>query len=837
MKRRRSGTLFLSTFTICNCTLGFLQCQRYPLGYQPQSLKRHSVRVAGCRATPTMLISDQSRPRAKQRLSTRLRSGINDAARHLKHGLGFGTHYPSPRQRPSTRLRSGIIEEASSLGILGNDALIMLAATVAIVPVAKRFNFSPVLGFLAAGLAMGPNGFKLIRDLRDLNILGEFGITFLLFEQGLELSLDRLRALSKYAFGLGTLQVLLCTAAFAAFPFVGGVEVLEYIFKSPHALVNISRLDEAVVIGAALSLSSSAFVLKVLQERGLLGGRAGQATLGVLLMQDIAVVPLLVLLPIIESQKDIGFAAQASILGITALKAVFGLGGLLVVGRVVLRRVFEAVAGARSTETFVALCLLVAIGVGRITDSLGLSTTLGAFTAGTLLAETNYRMQVEADIAPFRGLLLGLFFMTTGASVDPPLLLENWTTVLALLTGLLLIKGVITGILSLNFGLTKGEAVRTGSILSGGGEFAFVVLTLAQKLNVLPLTLDRLLVGTVVLSMALTPLLADAGDQMGRYMDEISIRDTPGASFDDEAAAMSTEAIEGKDLVVICGFGPVGQIVSTLITSPAVGSALGKLEYVAFDLNPKRVTESRSRGFPVFYGDGSQPKVIETAGVMNPKALVVTYTNHELALIAVERLRAAYPLVPIFARATDYEQFWRLKEGGATQVVSDLSEISIRLGSELLEQFGVARTYEIQSAKVDLRKNLARLSQTAGVKREFAGKVSREQLSSGMSVSLDPADFVQSLLVPEQLAMQAFDAGVSVTLGSNSNIMSEVTAEELGVTLCLLPEYPDDFDEYSTPDNNDDGADNSGLVDNVYDYESSSGGGGDDDQGGDSGGG
>eukprot|EP00953_Heterococcus_sp_UTEX-ZZ885_P040970 20930-Heterococcus_DN1.PRE.3 len=380
------------------------------------------------------------------------------------------------------------LEDASQLASLGADSLIFLAATVAIVPITKKLNVSPVLGFLAAGLALGPSGFKLIRDLRDLNTLGEFGITFLLFEQGLELSLDRLKALSKYAFGLGTLQVLLSTLAFGIFPFVGGVQFLESVFQSPDALVNIERLDEAVVVGAALSLSSSAFVLKILQEKGLLRGRAGQATLGVLLLQDIAVVPLLVLLPIIENQqKDVPAGVQASLLALTALKAIGGLAAILVLGRLLLRRVFEAVAGARSTETFVALCLLVAIGVGEMTDAIGLSSTLGAFIAGTLLAETNYRTQVEADIAPFRGLLLGLFFMTTGASVDPGLLLEQWPTVLALLSGLLVIKG---------------------SILSGGGEFAFVVLTLAQKLNVLPMTLDKLLVGTHPIATALCTAVA-----------------------------------------------------------------------------------------------------------------------------------------------------------------------------------------------------------------------------------------------------------------------------------------------------------------------------------------
>ncbi|KAG5189905.1 Sodium/hydrogen exchanger family-domain-containing protein [Tribonema minus] len=612
---------------------------------------------------------------------------------------------------------TGLEGEVTSLAALGADSLIFLAATVFLVPLSKKLNVSPVLGFLGAGLALGPHGFKLIRELRDLNALGELGITFLLFEQGLELSLDRLKALGKYAFGLGTLQVLLCTLAFGAFPFgeQSSVQLMESIFKSPDSLVNISRLDESVVIGAALSLSSSAFVLKILQEKGLLSGRAGQATLGVLLLQDIAVVPLLVLLPIIENQQagagDVPLMAQAAVLGGIALKAVGGLGAILVFGRFLLRRLFDGVAATRSTEAFVALCLLVAIGIGEVTDAMGLSASLGAFVAGTLLAETNYRMQVEADIAPFRGLLLALFFMTTGASVDPHMLWEQWPTVLGLLTGLLLVKGIITSTLGPLFGLTKGESVRVGSILSGGGEFAFVVLTLAQKLNVLPLALDKLLVGTVVLSMALTPVLAAAGDKLGDYFDTQAGHSAPGAGFDDETLASPIGPFEGQDLVVICGFGPVGQIVASLISAPAVSGALCGARFVAFDLDPRRVSAARARGYPVFYGDGSQPKVIETAGIADPRALVVTYSDHALALSAVERLRGAYPRAKVFARATDYGQYWRLRREGATAVVSDLSEISIRLGSELLESFGVARTYEIQSAKAELRETLACLSQ------------------------------------------------------------------------------------------------------------------------------
>ena len=384
--------------------------------------------------------------------------------------------------------------EGGGLNLLGNDLLIFFCTTIFIVPAFQFLKASPVLGFLAAGLLMGPAGLHLFTDLNDMEALADFGVLFLLFEQGLELTVDRLKALKSYAFGMGVWQVLLTTAAFSLFPFVGGVKFLETFVRSSAELVEISRVDEAVVIGAALSLSSSAFVLKILQEKGQLGTKIGAASLGILLLQDIAVVPLLVLLPILENNAGpVPVIDQVVLLGAVFLKAFLGLGGILILGGAVVRFLFSLVAQTKSSETFVALCLLVALGTGALTDSLGLSSTLGAFTAGTLLAESNYRTQIESDIKPFRGLLLGLFFLTTGASVEPGVIEKDWPTVLALLTGLIGFKATITTALGPSYGLTLSESVRTGLLLSGGGEFAFVVLTLAGKLGVLPDELVKIL--------------------------------------------------------------------------------------------------------------------------------------------------------------------------------------------------------------------------------------------------------------------------------------------------------------------------------------------------------
>jgi Kef-type K+ transport system membrane component KefB len=264
-------------------------------------------------------------------------------------------------------------ERGETLNLLGKDFLIFLCATIGIVPLFKYLKASPVIGFLAAGYLLGPCGLKLFNDLNDMEAIADFGVLFLLFEQGLELTVDRLKALSKFAFGMGTLQVILSTAAFFIFPFVGGVQFLEFVAGAPAILVDTRKIDEALVIGLALSLSSSAFVLKILQEKGQLSTLYGAASLGILLLQDIAVVPLLVLLPILESSTGpLTLSDEVLLLGSTFLKAIFGLGGILFLGGRLVRFLFALVAQTRSSETFVALCLLVALGTGALTDALGL---------------------------------------------------------------------------------------------------------------------------------------------------------------------------------------------------------------------------------------------------------------------------------------------------------------------------------------------------------------------------------------------------------------------------------------------------------------------------------
>ncbi|KAI3436796.1 hypothetical protein D9Q98_006207 [Chlorella vulgaris] len=596
-------------------------------------------------------------------------------------GRGSSSSHQAGRRSLVARNSGGFAPDP--LVNLGNDFLTFLIATVLVVPVFKSAKQSPVLGYLFAGLVLGQLG--LFRNLEEVEKLSELGVLFLLFEMGLELSIDRLRALASFAFGMGTLQMLICTVAFTVLGLPPGdayfSQFLENVLHATPALAELRTVDEAIVIGAALSLSSSAFVLQLLRERGELDSRFGQATLGILLLQDIATVPFLVLLPLVEGSNAALLEGQDTIslvqqLGPTALKTLGGLGIVLLGGRLFMRRVFELVAEARSEETFIALVLLTVTGASLLTQRLGFSDTLGAFVAGVLLSETNFKTQVEADIQPFRGILLGLFFVTTGSSLDVGLLVQEWPLVLALLAGLLSLKITVISALGPLFGLTRAESVRTGFVLSQGGEFAFVLLALANQLEVLPAELNRLLIIVVVLSMALTPLLTEVGKQFGGKL---------GAGTG-QAALLSSEGYNQQDPVIICGFGGVGQTVANMLESPALGRPL---PYVAFDNNVGRVQAAQEAGFNVLFGDGTRKAVLQAAGIDKPRAIAVGYTARQKAVSAVEALHETYPGVPIYVRALDMQHAAMLRGAGATEVVVAEAEAGLVVGGHLARELGV----------------------------------------------------------------------------------------------------------------------------------------------------
>lgn len=535
-----------------------------------------------------------------------------------------------------------------------NDALVLLLTTVVIVPLAKRSGISPILGFLAAGIALGPKGFELVRDVGTSKALAELGVVFFLFEMGLELSTSKLKSLWGDVFGLGTVQFFVTGALISVASVMAGMST-----------------QAAIVIGAGMALSSSAFVLQILGERGEVGTRFGRAAFGILLFQDLAVVPVLVLTPLLAGPG--GTAAVLRAISVASAKAVAALFFIFFMGKNFLQPVFRFVAKAKSSEAFIAVILLTVLGTSTLTQMLGLSDTLGAFLAGVMLAETRFRHQVEADIKPFRGLLLGLFFITVGFSIDLNLAWANLGTVASLVTGLLALKAGVTAAAGVAFGLSIGSALRTGLLLAQGGEFAFVIYGLAQRVGVLPGELSQLLLLVVALSMAMTPLLADAGRRISSSLEKK--RGLIGVRMEDADTA------DARDFVMVAGWGRVGQSVCEMLDAKLV-------RYMAFDMSPTRVIDARNKGLPVFFGDACHPEVLRSAGIERARAVVVTLDESEQALRAVRNIRREFEGIQVFCRARDRKHQKLLQAAGATAIVPELLEASLLLGGAVLLDYG-----------------------------------------------------------------------------------------------------------------------------------------------------
>lgn len=510
-----------------------------------------------------------------------------------------------------------------------SDTLLLLLATALVTPLCKRLGTSPILGFLAAGMLLGPNALGLISGIHTTETLAELGIVFFLFEMGLELSVERLLSMRKDVFGLGFSQFIV-TALVAAG--IGGLLGLP-----GNALV---------VLGGGLALSSSAFVLQLLKDKDQLATRFGKAAFGVLLFQDLAVVPLLVVTPILAG----GGRGLAGAVFNAVVKAGLALGSIAAAGRFVVNPLFRTVAQAQSQEAFLGVILLTVLSMSFMTEGLGLSNTLGAFLAGVLLSETKYRYQIEADIAPFRGVLLGLFFVTVGFEIDVGLVLSNLPLVGSLVVAILALKAAVTTALSLAFGLSLSTASQTGLILSQGGEFAFVAFGLARSLGILDPATTKLLLTSVSLTMAATPLMATAGGRIAKVLEEKS--DFTHYLGQDRDA---NEIKESDDFAVVVGYGAVGKVVCDLLDRKFI-------KYVGLEVDPNKAIQARNKGLPVFYGDIGRQEVAEAFNIGNARCVVVCIADKAQANRVVIALRRWYPELKIFARAADADHASRLQK-------------------------------------------------------------------------------------------------------------------------------------------------------------------------------
>jgi CPA2 family monovalent cation:H+ antiporter-2 len=532
-----------------------------------------------------------------------------------------------------------------------HQLLVFLLAPVIVVPIFRWLRSSQILGYLAAGGLTGPHALGWIENSELTQTLADLGIAFLLFAIGLELSLDRLRVMRRQVFGLGALQVSVSTAA---------------IGLAAHALG--AGPAAALVIGGGLALSSTAFVLQLMVERGEQVTRFGRTAFAVLLFQDLAVVPLLAIVSVLGQAQPSPWLALVW----AGLKGLVALVLIVAVGRLVLRPVFRVVAATRSPELFVSATLLAVLGTGWLTTQGGLSLPLGAFLAGLLLSETEYRHQVEADIRPIRGLLLGLFFLTVGLSIDLALVVASWPLVLGLLGALLIGKSAILLALSLLVREALDVAVRVALLLAQGGEFAFVLFGAAMDHGLLEARTGHVLVATVALSMAATPALATLGRAIAERLHR------RGAS---DLAALRDETQPEADHVVIAGFGRVGQTVAKVLSAAGI-------RYVALDLDQARVARCRARGLPVFYGDASRVDVLSAVGAGRARAAVLTM-NHPAGIDrAVAALHRHFPELRILVRGRDPDHGRRLARSGATAVVPEAVEASLQLGAIVLTTVG-----------------------------------------------------------------------------------------------------------------------------------------------------
>ncbi|MEY3124233.1 MAG: hypothetical protein RLZZ573_753 [Pseudomonadota bacterium] len=562
--------------------------------------------------------------------------------------------------------------------------LYLLAAVLGVVA-CRSLKLPPMLGYLAVGVVIGPNAMALSRDADAVRHLGEFGVVFLMFVIGLEFNLSKLRAMRKHVFGLGLLQVgvtmLLATLA-----------TMAWAMLLPD-LWGMSW-QAALALSSALAMSSTAILVKLMAERLEMESEHGKRVMGVLLFQDLAVVPLLVLIPALSASGE----QLASALAIAALKAATLVTVLLVGGQHVMRRWLMLVARRKSEELFVLNLLFITLGLAWLTEWAGLSLALGAFIAGMLISETEFKHQVETDIRPFHDVLLGLFFISIGMLLDWRLVLDRWALVLLLLVVPTFFKAALVAALAKSLGATSGVSLRTGLYLAQAGEFGFVLLTLTLDSDLLPASLLNPILASMVLSMLLTPFIL-------MYSNRIVMR-LVASDWLQQSLQMTNiarKSISVNRHVIICGYGRCGQNMARMLEGEGIA-------YMALDLDPDRVQQAAAAGDSVVFGDAARLQALIAAGLARASAVVITHLDLASAVKVLGHVRAHAPQVPVIVRTQDDQNLEMLRQAGATEVVPEAIEGSLMLTSHALALVGVPvrRVIRIVQDQREARYNLLR---------------------------------------------------------------------------------------------------------------------------------
>ncbi len=554
--------------------------------------------------------------------------------------------------------------------------LLLLGSAVLGVVAFRSLHLPPLLGYLAVGVLIGPHALGLASDTASTHALAEFGVVFLMFSIGLEFSLAQLRAMRRIVFGLGLAQVVLTIVATVA----GALLLSMWI---PPLKVS---WQAAFALGGALAMSSTAIVVKLLTERLELESEHGRRIIGILLFQDLAVVPLLILIPSLARDPE----DLAVTLAWAAVKAAAVLALLLFFGQKLMRNWFTLVAKRRSQELFMLNLLLVTLGAAWITERAGLSLALGAFVAGMLISETQFKHQVEEDIKPFRDVLLGLFFITIGMLLNLRMVLEHWWLVLLLLVVPVLLKFLLIALLAKAFGSTDGVSMRTGLALAQAGEFGFVLLNLASGSKLIDPFLMQLVLASMVLSMLVAPFVIAKSD---RVVMKIAANEWMMQSL--QLTQLASRTMAAQQHVIIAGFGRSGQSVATLLSDE-------KLPWHALDLDPERVQEAQAAGSNVSYGDAGRREALIAAGINRASALVITFADTRAALKVLHLVHELAPSLPVIVRSHDDSDLEALRQAGATEVVPEALESSLMLASHALVVVGVPLrrvVHRVQSAR------------------------------------------------------------------------------------------------------------------------------------------
>jgi len=535
------------------------------------------------------------------------------------------------------------------------QALILLAGSVFLITLVRRLSLPTSLAYLLVGLVLGPHALGVVSDSGTTRLLAELGVAFLLFTLGLEFSLPRMLAMRREVFGLGALQVLATTAVFAVIGHLLGVRWLI-----------------SVVLGGAVAMSSTAMLLQQLTERAELNRTHGRLAFAMLLFQDLAFVPFFALGALLSAGRE-RFALSESLEALGS--AVLALIGVLAAGRWLLRPLFHEISHSRLRELFTLTVLLVVLSSAWVSHLSGLSFALGAFLAGMMLGETEYRYQIDTAIRPFRDLLLGLFFISVGMLLNLHLLWHpsELAIALAMLVTLVVLKAVIAALVTWPFTHSRFKALRTGIVMSIGGEFGIALCTVLLQAGLAPEGLVEPLLVAIVLSMVLSPVILNNNKRVARFL----LHEHAPALTAVEREEEATQEIAQREHVILCGFGRVGQNVARVLESQG-------FEYIALDLDPARIRAARQAGDPVMFGDSADEEMLARAGIAHASAVVISFSDPATALGILRSVRRMHPDLPVLVRTADDARLKELKDAGATDVVPETFEASLMLVSHVL---------------------------------------------------------------------------------------------------------------------------------------------------------